>query len=514
MSQAQYMKKPAIEGPAGRWRAAALATLFALSCAGDVVWAQPLRAAPVSVDAPAPRDFSPIVKAVRPAVVSVRVQSDGSGDEDEYRRGFRQGDPREQFRRFFDQFGGNPFFDFREEGQRGERRMPERPRRNTTGQGSGFFVEADGYIVTNYHVVSGADGIVVTLDDGTELEAELVGTDPRTDLALLKVAGNDYPYVAFADERPDIGEWVLAVGNPFGYGGSVTAGIVSAHGRNIGAGPYDDFIQIDAPVNLGNSGGPSFNVSGEVVGVNTAIFSPSGGNVGIAFAIPGPNVERIVASLRDGGKVVRGWLGVQIQPVDDDLADSLGLDSTDGALVSSVMDNSPAEEAGLEAGDMIVSVNDMAVESPRALSRLIADLPPQSRARISLWRDGNMQTFSVRLGLLDDTVLASARPERRERRQGPRDFSIPQLGLSLERSPPGEALDGVTIADVESSSVAAEKGLRSGDIILEVAGRSVSGPRQVLGILEDSAEAGRNTVQLRVRSGDSTRYLALPIELS
>jgi serine protease Do len=236
---------------------------------------------------------------------------------------------------------------------------PRTPRnRLVTGQGSGFFITADGYAVTNNHVVDKADTVEVTTDEGKTYTAKVIGTDPRTDLALIKVEGrSDFPYAKLSDKAPRIGDWVLAVGNPFGLGGTVTAGIVSARGRDIGAGPYDDFIQIDAPVNKGNSGGPTFDVDGNVLGVNTAIFSPSGGSVGIAFAIPAGTVKSVIAQLKDTGKVSRGWIGVQIQPVTADLADNLGLKGPEGAMVSDPQENGPAAKAGILAGDVITKVN-------------------------------------------------------------------------------------------------------------------------------------------------------------
>ena len=229
-----------------------------------------------------------------------------------------------------------------------------------TGQGSGFFISSDGYAVTNNHVVQNAENVQVTTDDGKTYKAKVIGTDPRTDLALIKIDGKDFPYVKLSDTTPRVGDWVLAVGNPFGLGGTVTAGIVSARGRDIGAGPYDDFIQIDAPVNKGNSGGPTFDVDGNVIGVNTAIFSPSGGSVGIAFAIPADTVKSVIAQLRDKGSVTRGWIGVQIQSVTPDIADSMGLKQATGALVSEPQKDSPAAKAGIASGDVITSVNDAA----------------------------------------------------------------------------------------------------------------------------------------------------------
>jgi serine protease Do len=267
------------------------------------------------------------------------------------------------------------------------------------GQGSGFFISADGYAVTNNHVVDKADRVEVTTDDDRTFTARVIGTDQRTHVALIKVDGrNDFPYVRFADKSPRIGDWVLAVGNPFGLGGTVTAGIVSARGRDIGAGPYDDFIQIDAAVNRGNSGGPTFDVDGNAIGVNTAIFSPSGGNVGIAFDIPADTVKAVVAQLKDRGAVTRGWIGVQIQPVTAELADSLGTKTARGALVADPQSGSPAQKAGIRAGDVIISVNGDPVDDARALARRIGSLAPGTSVRLGVIRNGREDTVTLILG--------------------------------------------------------------------------------------------------------------------
>ncbi len=296
-----------------------------------------------------PVGFADIVEKVKPAVISVRVKLDAGAKMMGF-EGSLPFPPNSPMERFFRRFGlpegTNP----------DEQRAPRN--RLVTGQGSGFFITADGYAVTNNHVVDKADTVEITTDDGKTYTAKVIGTDPRTDIALIKVEGrSDFPYVKLADHAPRIGDWVLAVGNPFGLGGTVTAGIVSARGRDIGAGPYDDFIQIDAPVNKGNSGGPTFDVDGNVIGVNTAIFSPSGGSVGIAFAIPASTVKSVVAQLKDKGTVTRGWIGVQIQPITAEIAESIGLKKAEGALVSDPQANGPAAKAGIEAGDVITAVN-------------------------------------------------------------------------------------------------------------------------------------------------------------
>jgi serine protease Do len=335
-----------------------------------------------------PAGFADVVEKVKPTVISVKVQmSVGGGNARRSNEDSPQtGSPFEDFfrRRFGD--GGQRF------GRPdGDGFPPQQPRQRVSGQGSGFFISADGYAVTNNHVVDSAERVEVTTDDGKTYTARVVGTDSRTDVALIKVDGrNDFPFAQFADKSPRIGDWVLAVGNPFGLGGTVTAGIVSARGRNIGAGPYDDFIQIDAAVNRGNSGGPSFDLDGNVVGVNTAIYSPSGGNVGIAFAIPANTVKT----------VARGWLGVQIQPVTVDIAESIGLRNPRGALVADVQPNSPALKAGIRTGDVIVSVNGESLDDARSLAMRVGAMAPGTSVRVAVIRSGREQTLSLTLGEL------------------------------------------------------------------------------------------------------------------
>ena len=298
-----------------------------------------------------------------------------------------------------------------------------------TGQGSGFFISHDGYAVTNNHVVQNAENVQVTTDDGKTYTAKVIGTDPRTDLALIKIDGSDFPYVKLADNPPRVGDWVLAVGNPFGLGGTVTAGIVSARGRDIGAGPYDDFIQIDAPVNKGNSGGPTFDVDGNVIGVNTAIFSPSGGSVGIAFAIPADTVKSVVAQLRDKGSVTRGWIGVQIQTVTPDIADSMGLKQATGALVSEPQKDSPAAKAGIQSGDVITSVDDTAIHDARELARRIGTMSPGATVKLGIIHQGQDKTVTLTLGTLPNEKQA-ANDQNQNQREVP-DSEMPKLGLTL-----------------------------------------------------------------------------------
>src|SRR5665213_1564418 len=355
-------------------RAYALAgTALALVLGGAVVGssfeftrATPAYADAVQVQNVGPASFADVVDKVRPAVVSVRVKSiaedaSASGDDTPF-FDFPPGTPMERF-----------FKQFRQQNPKGqhEQGAPQ------MSLGSGFFISDDGYVVTNNHVVDKEQSVTVVLDDGTELDAKVIGKDEKTDLALLKVApkaGMKFTYVQFAQTEPRIGDWVVAVGNPFGLGGTVTAGIISARGRQIGAGPYDDFLQIDAAVNKGNSGGPTFNPQGQVVGVNTAIFSPSGGSVGIAFAIPASEAQKIITDIKDHGSVVRGWLGVGIQSIDRGLADSMKMQSVQGALVRDVQSGSPAEKAGFKSGDEIIAVDGQVVKDCSDLSKRIADL--------------------------------------------------------------------------------------------------------------------------------------------
>ncbi|MDX5595568.1 Do family serine endopeptidase [Pseudovibrio sp. SPO723] len=462
----------------------------------------PAFADPVRVEAPAIANFSPVVEAVQPAVVSVRVRTEIQ--QSSVRGGippmFRDLPKNHPFRHFFDEFGGG------RDGDQEQRRAP----RYGQSQGSGFFISEDGFLVTNEHVVGDGTEFTVVTDDGEEYEATLVGSDERSDLALLKVdADKEFTYVAFADTPPLVGEWVVAVGNPFGLGGTVTAGIVSARGRDIGASLYDDFIQIDASVNRGNSGGPAFNINGEVIGVNSAIISPSGGNVGIAFAIPASTASKIIQDLKEDGSVTRGWLGVQIQPVTEDIAESLGLESTDGTLVAETQPDTPAAVAGLEAGDVILKVDGKEVNGPRELARTIAEYRPESEVVIEYWRNGEIQEKTVKLGIFpQDESVASA-----ETSKDTKTALVDSLGIELATAKEaGLEGEGVVITRVEPDSPAAEKGLRQGAIITAVAGHPVSTPADVAEQVEAAREQGRKAVLLRVTSNENTLFVAIPFE--
>ena len=459
--------------------------------------------AATSVSPAGPASFADVVDRVKGAVVSVKVKISEDADQGEgqserpHMPKFAPGSPME---RFFKQFGQG-------QGEDGDNDMPGmRPHHPhlSMAQGSGFFISADGYIVTNNHVVDHATDVTVTTIDGKTISAKVIGTDPKTDLALLKVTeGGNYPFVNFASQSPRVGDWVIAVGNPFGLGGTVTAGIVSARGRDIGSGPYDDFLQIDAPVNRGNSGGPTFNSEGDVVGVNTAIFSPSGGSVGIGFAIASDVVKSVVQSLKDHGSVARGWLGVEIQPVSADIADSMGVKEASGALVSKAQADSPALAAGVKAGDIITSVNGESVADPKELARKIALLGPDTTAELGILRNGAAQKISVKLG-----AMAREKEAKADTATQPNEpTQLAKLGLTLEPARAGH--EGVTVAEVDPDSVAGQKGIETGDVILDAGGKPVASAADITAAFDAAKASGHKAVLLRVKSGDNFRFIAL-----
>jgi serine protease Do len=381
------------------------------------------------------------------------------------------------------------------------------------GQGSGFFISSDGFAVTNNHVVDGADKVEVTTDAGKTYTAKVIGTDPRTDVALIKVeGGGDFPFVKLSEGKARIGDWVLAVGNPFGLGGTVTAGIVSASGRDIGSGPYDDYIQIDAPVNKGNSGGPAFNMQGEVVGVNTAIYSPSGGSVGIAFSIPASTIKNVIAQLKDKGSVSRGWIGVQIQPVTQDIADSMGLKQAEGALVADPQKDGPAAKAGVEAGDVVTAVNGQSVKDARELARIIGGFSPGSAAKLDVLHKGQGKVVSLTLGQLPNAQEARADIEA-DGQGSTQGTDVTRLGLTVAPAGKvdGAGKEGVVVTKVEPKSAAADRGLKKGDVILEVAGKSVTDASDVREAIEAARTDKKRGVLMRLRSSDVSHYVAVPL---
>jgi len=473
------------------------------SSGGIDIFGSPAHAQTNNVVSSATQGFADVVERVKPSVISVKVtmkerarDAANRSDDDE------AGSPME---RFFRQFGGPDG-------------LPQSPGRGgrhgeVMGQGSGFFISSDGFAVTNNHVVDGADKVEVTTDAGKTYTTRVIGTDPRSDVALIKVAGGaDFPFVKLSEGKARIGDWVLAVGNPFGLGGTVTAGIVSASGRDIGSGPYDDFIQIDAPVNKGNSGGPAFNMQGEVVGVNTAIYSPSGGSVGIAFSIPASTVRNVIAQLKDKGSVSRGWIGVQIQPVTQDIAESMGLKRADGALVADPQKEGPAAKAGVEAGDVITAVNGQQVKDARELARIIGGLVPGSAAKLDLVHKGQDKMVSLTLAQLPNTQEAKADVEADEKRAS-HGTDVARLGLTIAPASKvdGAGNEGVVVMKVDPESAAADRGLKKGDVILEVAGRSVGNPSDVREAIEAARTDKKRSVLMRLRSGDASHFVAVPL---
>lgn len=443
--------------------------------------------------------FAPIVDADKPAVVTITSMMKATDASDE------QSPMDEQFRQFFEQ-QGIPL----------PRQAPQHDSQRAMALGSGFVISPDGTIVTNNHVIDNAIDIKVTLDDGTELPAKLVGTDPKSDIAVLKVqAPKPLPTLAWGDsDKLKLGDQILAIGNPFGIGTTVTAGIVSARGRDLHSGPYDDFIQIDAPINHGNSGGPLVDSSGNVVGINTAIYSPNGGSVGVGFAIPSDEAKAIVAKLEKDGSIEHGYLGVQIQPVTPDVADALGLGKPEGALVAGVTGGTPAAKAGLKTGDIVTSVGSEAVKNPKDLSRLVADLKPGAQESLTVWRDGKSVDLNVTIGGNDDGQKQVSAAASEQQSAGPSiGVGLADLtpdaraALSLPRS-----VTGAVVASVNPDKPAAQAGIQTGDVIVSVNDRPVHNARDVKAAISDAAKSGRKSVLLLVERGGSKTFVAVPFK--
>ncbi|MEO6608233.1 MAG: Do family serine endopeptidase [Aestuariivirga sp.] len=437
------------------------------------------------------KSLAPLVDKVMPSVVSVEVKFINAAAANPDAPGGDQPDMNNLppgLQDFFNQF---PQF---------KNRMPQKPEGGGMALGSGFVVTSDGYVVTNNHVVQNAEDVKVRFQNGDSFDAKVIGTDPKTDLALLKIKSDKtLPHVDFTKTEAKVGDYVMAVGNPFGLGGTVTRGIISARGRDIGSGPYDDFLQIDASINKGNSGGPTFNLDGEVVGINTAIFSPSGGSVGIGFAIPASTASNIIEKLKTDHKVTRGWLGVQIQPVTADLADSLGLENAKGAIISDLTVGSPAKTAGLKQGDTILKVDGTEISDAHDLAKVIAGLTPGKDVKLSIIRGGKPETITVTLAAMpSDPKMASA-----EAPAEPQKGSLTAYGLEVAPADDGA---GVKVLKVDPKSAAADVGVKQGDVILSVAGKDVNSQADVSAALKD---ANGKKVLMLVRNAQGQGFVAL-----
>jgi serine protease Do len=464
---------------------------------------------------PAPESFADTVEKLTPAVVNISTTQKIKGrvgmPEMEIPE-FPPGSPFEQFREFFEQYG-------QQEGPMG---APQEQK--VFSLGSGFVIDSKGLIVTNNHVVADADEVTVTFSDNTKLRAKIIGRDEKTDLALLSVKP-DKPLTAvrFGDsDAVRVGDWVIAIGNPFGLGGTVTAGIISARARNINAGPFDDFLQTDAAINRGNSGGPMFNVNGEVVGINTAIFSPSGGSIGIGFAVPSALARPVIEQLKEFGRTRRGWLGVKIQVVTDEVAESIGFGAPRGALVAEVTPGSPAAKTDIQPGDIIVSFDGKPITEMRQLPRIVAETPIGKTATLTVWRNGNQRNVQVTVGELDESAPKEANAE--ESNEEPEStvsgvetymgLSLAPLDKSLRtRLKLSGSAEGLAVVDVDPESAAAERDFSYGDVLVEANGRKLDSVQTLKNLVEAAKSAGRKHVLVQVlRGGSEVLFVTLPVK--
>ena len=471
-----------------------------------------------------PESFADIAEQLLPSVVNISTTQTVRQQERGSQPGQRQSPRGPDIPQFppgspFEEF----FKDFFDRGQR-----PDQAPRRATSLGSGFIIDANGLVVTNNHVIDGADadGITVKLQDDTEFKAKLLGKDPKTDLALLKIepGSRKLTAVKFGDSgKMRVGDWVLAIGNPFGLGGSVTAGIVSARARDINSGPYDDFIQTDASINKGNSGGPLFNMAGEVIGINTAIYSPTGGSIGIGFSIPSNLAKPVVEQIHEFGKPKRGWLGVKIQGVTDEIAESLGLGKARGAMIASVSENGPAEKAKIRQGDVILTFDGKEVKEMRSLPRIVAETSVNKDVPVQIWRDGKPLTLSVKVGELEENDQVAAVPAKADPNQGPKSnqSKVDALGVALAPISPElrqkfeidqNTSQGVVVVEVDQNGPAAEKGVRPGDIIVEVGQEEVKTAADIKAKVDKARQAGRKSVLLLVDRQGEMRFIALRID--
>ena len=449
----------------------------------------------------APESFADLAEELSPSVVNITTSTTIAGVTDQARPQIPEGSPFEDL-----------FRDFFNNGEGGQ----ARPRRSSA-LGSGFVISSDGYIVTNNHVIDKADEIVIEFFDGKELVAKLVGRDPKTDIAVLKVeASEPLPFVGFGDsDIARVGDWVMAIGNPLGQGFSVSAGIISARNRTLRSGPYDDFIQTDAAINRGNSGGPLFNMSGEVIGVNTAIISPNGGSIGLGFSMSSRVVGRVVKQLKEYGETRRGWLGVQIQDIDSDMAEALGLDKVSGALVSGVPEG-PGADAGIQSGDVIISFDGVEVEDTRGLVTAVGNADVGKVVRVIIFRDGKTKTIKVTLGRREAAEKEKLVPVTKapEKIKETEKFGMKLLTINSESRIQlnlPEDLEGVAVLDVSETSDAFEKGIRAGDVIVEAGRTKIADVNDISKIFEDAIEAGRKSILLLVLKGDNSRFVGLSL---
>jgi serine protease Do len=487
-------------GRGGKTAFAAALLAGTVLATGGIAWSDtgaPIQAPPVAREA----GFAPLVTKVKPAVVNIATAGVASTAD------MQEQMQQQQMPNMPDE---SPFGDMLRRFY--QHRHPQGMQEHAMG--SGFIVDPAGYIVTNNHVIDHANKITVTLDDGASFPAKVVGRDQKTDLALLKIdAGRSLPYVAFGNSNTEqVGDWVIAVGNPFGLGGTVTAGIVSAHDRNIDEGPYDDFLQIDAPINPGNSGGPLFNQSGQVIGIDTAIYTPNGGSVGIGFAIPSNIVSHVVAQLREHGTVTRGWLGVQMQPMNAGLAKAIGMTNEHGVLIDDVMPNSPAAHASLSQGDVILAYNGEVIKDGRELARAVANSVAGQTANLRVWRDGHERTVAVTIATQVAQKTAAASEQSRGERVGMAlaplsNDAREQLGL-------GESAHGVVVANVVPGSRAEESGIQAGDLILRIGNDPVASPRELVAKIHQAEQDKKQAVPLLVTRNGTTYYLALQLQQS
>ena len=444
--------------------------------------------------------FADLIEQVSPAVVHVAVSGVVSSRTQAPQFNFPEGSP---FEEFFEQF-------------RNQQPSDEPEKSRPLGIGSGFIISADGYIVTNNHVISDADEIVVTMTSGEEYIAELKGTDSKTDLALLKLSNVDnLPYVTFGDvDKSRVGDWVLAIGNPFGLGGSASTGIISARGRDINSGPYDDYIQVDAAINQGNSGGPLFNLQGEVIGINTAIYSPNGGSVGIGFSIPSNLAKTVIAQLQESGEVERAWIGVEIQPLNDELAEGFDRSDDKGALIASVVPGKPADKAGLQAGDIILSFDGKNIDEMRDLPKIVAQAAVGEKFKVGIWRSGKRKTLTIETDKFpDDSTVASLVKPESSSTPDVSDNDLFGARLSeLDDSTRGQFgidddIDGIVVLDVNEEGLAANNGIRRGDVITSVNNTRVKDPEDVQNEIRDAKKDGRDKIVVLLQRNTGSRFI-------